>query len=197
MSADLNSLRQEILECKVCQAFLPLGPRPVFRVSSTASILIAGQAPGIRVHQSGIPWNDPSGERLRRWLDMDKETFYDESRIAIVPMGFCYPGTGVRGDHPPRPECAPLWRKKLLGHMPAIRLVLAIGAYAQAYHLRPGSKSSLTDQVKAWRTHFSYGVMPLPNPSPRNQKWFKDRPWFEQEVVPALQLKVWEVLEAR
>lgn len=157
-----------------------------------ARILIAGQAPGRRVHLSGIPFDDPSGDRLRDWLGVDRRTFYDPRRFAILPMGFCYPGTGANGDLPPRPECAPAWRAPLLAALPAIQLTLVVGQYAQAYHL-PGAPTSVTEAVKGWRDQWP-SVLPLPHPSPRNQRWLVTNPWFARQVLPALRRRVRELL---
>lgn len=161
---------------------MPLGPRPVLQASSSAKILIVGQAPGIKVHETGIPWNDASGERLREWLGLSVEIFYDEKKIAIVPMGFCYPGTGPHGDLPPRKECYPLWHKKLLSQMPEIKLSLLIGQYAQQAYLGKRRKKSLTDTVRAWREYLPE-YLPLPHPSPRNNIWLAKNPWFEDEIA--------------
>ena len=162
-------------------------------MSNSAKILIVGQAPGRRVHETGIPFDDPSGNRLREWMGIDKSVFYDESKIAIVPMGFCFPGTGKSGDLPPRPECAETWRKKLLNELPQISLTLVIGQYAQAWHLGQLVKQNLTETVKAWK-EFGPEIIPLPHPSPRNNIWLKKNPWFEQEVLPKLQAKVKSIL---
>lgn len=163
----------------------------MFRASVTARLLIVGQAPGTKVHETGIPWNDPSGERLRRWMAIDRDIFYDESRIAILPMGFCYPGRLPRGgDRPPRPECAPLWRSRLLALMPAIRLTLLVGTYAQADALGPGP---MTDRVRAFRDHLP-AVIPLPHPSWRTTGWERRNPWFEAELLPELRACVARVL---
>ena len=170
--------------CTVCAAHLPLGPRPVLRASVTVRLLIIGQAPGTKVHQTGIPWNDPSGERLRDWLQLDREKFYDESQIAIVPMGLCYPGRGAGGDLPPRPECAPLWHGKLRQLMPQLDLTLLIGAYAQAYYLGDRRKASLAETLRAWRDYAPF--IPMPHPSPRNRLWLRKNAWFEAEAVPAI-----------
>lgn len=157
------------------------------RVSDPAArILIIGQAPGRRVHATGIPWNDPSGDRLRDWLGVSRDEFYDRSRFAIMPMGFCYPGKGKGGDLPPRPECAPAWHKQVLAQLPNIRLTLLIGQYAQAHYLPAGRKASLGDTIKNWRSFLSAGYLPLVHPSPRNRRWLRDHPWFEAEVVPAM-----------
>lgn len=184
----LADLLTDIHSCRHCEAHLPLGPNPVVRASSTASLLIIGQAPGTRVHESGIPWNDPSGERLRGWLALDSDTFYDESRLAIVPMGFCYPGKGKSGDLPPRPECAELWHQALLDQMPKVELVLLVGNYAQNYYLGKSSET-LTHRVQRWRD-FGPRYIPTPHPSPRNTFWLKRNPWFEAEVVPEIQRRV-------
>jgi uracil-DNA glycosylase len=182
---ELDALLAEIRACRVCAPHLPLGPKPVLRVSSTARLLIVGQAPGRRVHETGLPWNDPSGDRLRAWLNMDREQFYDERRIAIVPTGLCYPGSGLRGDAPPRPECAPLWHPRLIPLMPHLRLTLLVGQYAQAYYLGRRAKRSLRETVASCREYLPE-YFPLPHPSPRNQLWFKQNPWFEAEVLPLL-----------
>ena len=189
----LRVLAQEIRACTLCSAYLPLGPRPIIQVSNSAQILIVGQAPGSRVHETGIPFDDPSGNRLREWMGIDKSVFYEESKIAIVPMGFCFPGTGKSGDLPPRPECAMTWRKKLLNELPQISLTLVIGQYAQAWHLGQLVKQNLTETVKAWK-EFGPEIIPLPHPSPRNNIWLKKNPWFEQEVLPKLQAKVKSIL---
>ncbi len=185
----IRVLRTEIAECRQCAPHLPLGPRPVLQVSGTARILVAGQAPGIRVHQTGIPFNDPSGDRLRNWMGIDHETFYDAARIAIVPMGFCYPGQTERGDQPPRPECARLWHPMLIPLLHRVELVLAIGLHAHRYHLRPLDKSTLTATVRNWKCYLP-GVIPLPHPSPRNNGWLKKNPWFHREVVPEVARRV-------
>ncbi len=190
----LEQLTVEIRACTLCAHALPMGPRPVLQVSESARILIVGQAPGIRVHQTGVPFDDPSGNRLRAWMGIDKNVFYDAEKIAIVPMGFCYPGTGKSGDLPPRPECAPTWRAKLLDQLPQISLTLVIGQYAQAWHLGRLAKDNLTETVKAWQ-EFGRHVIPLPHPSPRNNIWLKKNPWFEQEVIAALQQQVRWALE--
>lgn len=155
--------------------------------------MIVGQAPGRRVHETGIPWNDPSGDRLREWLQLSREDFYDERRIAIIPTAFCYPGKGAYGDLPPRPECAPLWHPRLREALPDIRLTLLIGSYAQAWYLGPRRKASLTETVREWE-HYLPHFLPLPHPSPRNLHWLRQRPWFEAEMLPALQLMVHEIL---
>ncbi len=190
---DFERLVAQVQGCTVCAANLPHFPRPVVCASPTARLLIVGQAPGRRVHETGIPWNDPSGDQLRLWLGMTREQFYDASRIAIVPTGLCYPGTVKGSDLPPRPECAPLWHPPLRAAMPAIRLTLLIGAYAQAYYLGRRRGRTLADTVHAWRG-FLPDTFPLPHPSPRNRLWFKRHPWFEQEVLPALRERVGTLL---
>jgi uracil-DNA glycosylase len=195
VSRKLDHLLRDIRACRICEAHLPLGPKPVLRASATARLLVVGQAPGTKVHATGIPWNDASGQRLRAWLDMDAETFYDERRVAIVPMGFCYPGKGPSGDRPPRPECRATWHPKLLPLLPEIRLTLLIGQYAHAYFLGARRKGSLTDTVRAWR-EYAPQYLPLPHPSPRNVGWFKANPWFEAEVLPALRARVRALLDA-
>ena len=189
----LHDLAQEIRACTLCSANLPLGPRPIIQVSNSAKILIVGQAPGSRVHETGIPFDDPSGNRLREWMGIDKSVFYDELKLAIVPMGFCFPGTGKPGDLPPRPECAVTWRKKLLNELPQISLTLVIGQYAQAWHLGQLAKENLTETVKAWK-EFGPKIIPLPHPSPRNNIWLKKNPWFVQEVLPRLQSEIKSLL---
>jgi uracil-DNA glycosylase len=186
--ATIETLLTEIRACTLCAAHLPAGPRPVVQAHPKARILIAGQAPGRKVHESGIPFDDPSGDRLRQWLGIDRETFYDAEKIAILPMGFCFPGTGKSGDLPPRPECAPAWRAPLLAHLPNVELTLILGRYAQLYHLDAG-KQSVTAMVQAWRDVWPE-KLPLPHPSPRNQLWLRKNPWFEDEVLPALRERV-------
>jgi uracil-DNA glycosylase len=193
MKRALDSLLREIRACTLCAADLPLGPRPVLRASGTARLLIAGQAPGTRVHASGIPWDDPSGDRLREWLGVDRDTFYDERQIAIVPMGFCYPGKGSSGDLPPRPECSATWHPRLVPMLEKVELVLTIGQYAQAYHLGEQRKASLTDTVRAWRS-YAPRIIPLPHPSPRNTAWLQRNPWFARELLPVLRKRVRDLL---
>ena len=186
----LSELLGRVRACRVCEAELPLGPRPVVRAAPTARLRIVGQAPGTKVHQTGIPWNDPSGQRLRDWLALAPEDFYDESRIAIVPMGFCYPGRDPRGgDKPPRPECAPLWHGPLDRHLPQIELTLLVGLYAQRFYLGKDRKGSLTETVRAWRD-YGPSYLPLPHPSWRNTGWLKRNPWFARELLPALRVRV-------
>ena len=186
----LQSLTADIRACTACAASLPLGPRPVLQVGERARLTVAAQAPGLKVHQTGVPFNDPSGDRLRDWMGVDRDTFYDADRINIVPMGFCYPGRDPRGgDLPPRPECRRLWHDRLLASLPGQRLTLVIGQYAQAYHLTARRQASLTATVLAWRDYLP-GHLPLPHPSPRNNGWLKRNPWFEAELVPELRVLV-------
>ena len=188
----LSALLIEVRACRLCAEHLPLGPHPIVQLHPSARILIAGQAPGKKVHETGLPFNDVSGDRLRAWLGISREVFYDARQIAILPMGFCFPGTGKSGDLPPRPECAPAWRAELLSHLKKLQLTLVIGRYAQDYHL-PNEATSVTEVVQAWRKHWPH-IVPLPHPSPRNIRWLKHNPWFEEELIPALQTRVLEVL---
>ncbi len=187
---ELENLLTEIRACRICAQHLPLGPRPVLRASATAKLLIVGQAPGTKVHESGIPWKDPSGERLRDWLQITPEVFYDEARVAIVPMGFCYPGRKEKGgDNPPRPECAPEWHQKLLNLIPDVKLTLLVGGYAQKHYLGPARKKTMTETVRAWRDYMPR-FLPTPHPSWRTTGWLRKNPWFEAEVVPELRQRV-------
>lgn len=193
MTSTLDELAAEARACTLCALYLPLGPRPVFSVSTTARLLIIGQAPGIKVHMSGIPWNDPSGDRLRAWLGMTREAFYDAARIAIVPAGFCYPGRLPQGgDAPPRPECAPKWHPALLPLMPEIRLTLLVGSYAQALYFKRGA---MTPTVAAWHEALTERKFPLPHPSWRTVAWERRNPWFTSEVLPALRREVAQALD--
>ena len=197
---DTAALQAAIPRCRICRDAplglpLPHEPRPVARLSTTARLCVAGQAPGTRVHESGIPFNDASGRRLREWMGVDDATFYDTTRVAIVPMGFCFPGQDKHGgDLPPRRECAPVWRERIFAAMPQIELVLAIGAYAQKWHLGERRKRTMTDTVMDWRAlllrNVAPRVLPLPHPSWRNTGWLKRNPWFEEEVLPALRREV-------
>lgn len=194
----LDSLLARVRACNACAATLPLGPRPVLAAHEDARILIVGQAPGTRVHQTGIPWNDPSGDRLRGWMGIGREVFYDRTKVAIVPMGFCYPGRGGGGDLPPRPECAPAWHAAILDRLPNLELTILAGRFAVDYYLRPKlcdvpPRAPLSDMVARWR-HTAPELFPLPHPSPRNRLWFKRHAWFESELVPALRARVAEVL---
>jgi len=190
VSASLDELLSRITGCTTCAGYLPLGPRPVLRAGGEAPVLIIGQAPGTRVHASGIPWDDPSGERLREWLGVGSAKFYDRRYFAIVPMGFCYPGRHPRGgDLPPRPECAPLWHEALLERLDSVRLTLLVGQYAQGYYLGNERKATLTETVRAW-TDYGPRFLPLPHPSWRNSGWLKRNPWFGEEIVPWLRDRV-------
>ena len=188
-SAALRHLLREVRACTACAAELPQPPRPVLQAGPGARILIAAQAPGRKVAASGIPFDDASGERLRAWMGVDKPTFYDPELIAILPMGMCYPGKGPSGDLPPRPECAPLWRSRLLAQLPAVQLTLVIGTHAMAWHLKPQAGATLTQTVRAWREQ-GPRILPLPHPSPRNNGWLRHNPWFEAEVLPVLKARV-------
>ncbi|MEQ8357173.1 MAG: uracil-DNA glycosylase family protein [Kiloniellaceae bacterium] len=187
---ELAEIMAAVRGCRVCEAHLPLGPRPVVRAAPAARLMIIGQAPGTRVHESGVPWDDRSGERLRAWLRMPGEVFYDESRLAIVPMGFCYPGVDAKGgDKPPRPECAPLWHPPLLGALPAVELTLLIGLYAQRRYLGKRRQKTLTETVRHWRDYLPE-FLPLPHPSWRNTAWLNKNPWFEEDLLPELRERV-------
>ncbi|MFT5367284.1 MAG: uracil-DNA glycosylase [Candidatus Latescibacterota bacterium] len=187
-----SALLTEVRSCTLCAADLPLGPRPVVQLHPKAKILIAGQAPGRRVHESGVSFDDPSGNRLREWLGITPDVFYDPKQIALLAMGFCYPGTGKTGDLPPRPECAPAWREQLLRHLGNLKMTLVLGQYAQAYHFGK-TRSSLTELVKSWQDYWP-NMVPLPHPSPRNNLWLRRNPWFEEEVLPVLRKRVSEIL---
>ena len=189
MGISLSRVAREARACRLCEKHLPLAPRPVFRAARGARLLIVGQAPGRRVHESGIPWNDPSGDVLRGWLGLEREAFYDVSRIAIVPVGLCYPGTAGGADLPPRPECAPLWQPKFRAALPGVRLTLLVGRYAQNYYLSLTKKPSLSGTVRAYDEYLPE-YFPLPHPSWRNRQWLKKNPWFENEVIPALKERV-------
>lgn len=181
----LDQILCKVRACTLCAAHLPLGPRPVVRLDARQRVLITGQAPGTRVHATGLPWNDPSGERLRAWMNLDREQFYDISRYGVMAMGFCYPGKGKGGDLPPRAECAPLWHPQLRPLLPELRLTLMIGRYAHLHYL-DAKRETLEQTVRRWREHLPRGYFPLPHPSPRNTLWLKQRPWFDAEIVPAL-----------
>ncbi len=191
-STDLGDLLTAIRACTVCADSLPGGPRPVVQAGGSARIVVIGQAPGRRVHESGIPWDDPSGDRLREWLGLRRTEFYDPAIVALVPMGFCYPGSGRRGDNPPRPECAPLWHERLLAHLPDDRLEIIIGAHAQARYVSPRG-DSLTETVANWRAHLPRQVV-LPHPSPRNNRWLTKNPWFATDTLPSVRARIREVL---
>lgn len=189
MTNAIEPLLAEARGCRVCAEHLPLGTRPLLAADAGSRIVVIGQAPGKRAHESGAPWNDPSGERLRDWMGVTPEQFYDPRLVALLPMGFCYPGTGQSGDLPPRPECAPLWHERMLEQMPELQLTLLIGQYAQAARLGDRVKKNLTATVQAWR-EYAPSVIPLPHPSPRNNRWLKQNPWFGEEVLPALRQHV-------
>ncbi len=194
MASDLDALLRDIRACRLCDGLIP-EPRPVLRASVSARLAIFSQAPGTKVHAGGMPFIDASGDRLRAWMGVDKATFYDESRIAIVPMGFCFPGQDAKGgDLPPRPECARTWRAKVMAHLPKIELVLVVGSYAQKWHLGPGTKPTLHATVSAWR-EYAPRYFPLPHPSWRNNAWIKGNPWFEAELLPHLRAEVARVLQ--
>ncbi len=191
MKYDFNDVIQQVKQCTLCQPYLPQPAKPVFQLNPAAKILIAGQAPGRLAHDSGQPFTDASGQRLRQWLGIAEDVFYDPLKVAILPMAFCYPGKGRTGDLPPRPECAATWREKLLALLPQVQLTLVIGQYAQQYHF--GSDGlSLTERVKRWRQ--SPAMLPLPHPSPRNRYWFQQNPWFNSELLPVLQQQIKAIL---
>lgn len=186
----LDALLRDIRACRLCAAHLPHGPRPVLQASATSRLLIVSQAPGRKVHASGVPFDDVSGERLREWLAIDRVTFHDAARVAIVPMGFCFPGSARGGDLPPRPECARAWHPHLLPWLGQVQLTLAIGQYAQTGMLGAARAATLTETVRAWRMHLANGVLPLPHPSPRNRPWVMRNPWFASELLPVLRERV-------
>jgi len=189
----LEQTLKKVRSCEHCIEHLPFGARPVLQISTLAKILIVGQAPGSKVHATGIPFDDPSGDRLRMWMGVDKTQFYNPDQIAILPMGFCYPGKGKSGDLPPRKECAELWHDQLLQMMTNVELTIIIGQYAMAWHLPEARKESLTNTVKAWKTHWP-AKLPLPHPSPRNNIWLKKNDWFEDEIIPSLQQRIESLL---
>lgn len=189
----LVDVMKEARNCQLCASYLPHFPRPIIRANVEARLLIIGQAPGARVHASGIPWDDPSGDRLRQWLGICRKVFYDESRVAIMPMGLCYPGRGRSGDLPPRKECAPRWHAEILACLPEVRLTLLIGQYAQQYYLA-SKGGTLTHTVKNWREYLPE-YFTLPHPSPRNYTWLARNPWFEADVLPELRLLVKQSLD--
>lgn len=191
----LEAVVHAIRACRHCAAQLPHEPRPVVWVQADARILVVGQAPGRRVHETGLPWNDPSGDRLRDWMGLDRDRFYDKRNVAVAAMGFCYPGAVNGADLPPRPECAPLWRPRLLPLLTNVRLTLLVGQYAQRYHLGRDAKRTLSETVRAWRD-YPQSLLPLPHPSWRNSAWLKRNPWFEADVLPTLRRRVGEALRA-
>lgn len=191
MAGSFSALLKEVRGCTFCAVHLPLGPRPVVRMQRSARLLIIGQAPGTKVHESGLPWNDRSGDVLRDWLQMTREQFYDDRRIAIMPMGFCYPGVQPKGgDNPPRPECAPRWHERLLKQLPDIRLTLLVGQYAQKHYLAERRGRTMTETVQRFRDYLPEAYFPLPHPSWRNLAWQKQQPWFAAETLPALRRAV-------
>ena len=192
MSKSLETLLREVRRCEICTAHLPEGPRPILSAHRDARVLIIGQAPGRHVHASGVPWDDASGDRLREWLGASRELFYDRKRIALVPMGFCYPGTGSSGDLPPRPECAETWHEEILSRLPRVKLTVLLSQYALARYLE-GGKGTVTATVMAWK-EYRPRIVPLPHPSPRNNIWLKKNPWFAVEVLPYLRRRVKQAL---
>lgn len=191
----MKDLERKISACTLCAPFLPYSPRPIFSASLDSKILIIGQAPGRRVHKTGVPWDDPSGNELRRWLGVTPEQFYNKKVFALMPMGFCYPGKGSSGDLPPRPECAPKWHDLLLSQMQDVQLIVLIGQYSQKYYLGEKAKSTLTETVRSFKEYMPH-YLPLVHPSPRNRIWQKKNPWFEKEIVPYLRKKVQSALKA-
>lgn len=189
METNLEALLADIRACRHCEPFLPHGPRPIVQAASTAAILIIGQAPGARVHASGVPWDDASGDRLREWTGLESATFYNPKKVALMPMGFCFPGSGKTGDFPPRKECAPLWHQSLRAELPAVRLIVLVGQYAQAHYLPPNKKQSMTDAVQRF-ADAPDGLFPLPHPSWRSTLWMRKNPWFETDVLPVLKQRI-------
>lgn len=189
----MNKLLINIQKCEVCKDHLPLGPRPVVQLGAFSKIIIIGQAPGTRVHESGIPWSDASGKKLREWMNVVETTFYNPAIFSILPMGFCYPGKGISGDLAPRPECAPLWHPEVFKYLSEKPLILLIGQYAQRYYLKKDFKGSLTQTVKNYQ-EFLPGYFPLPHPSPRNQNWVTINPWFKEAVIPELQKRINKII---
>lgn len=185
----MDTLLEKIRGCEVCKDHLPFGPRPVVQLSPYSKIIIISQAPGRWVHETGIPWNDASGRKLREWMNVDEATFYDPSFFSIMPIGFCYPGKGISGDLPPRPECAQLWHPQIFKNLKSTPLILLIGQYAQRYYLKKDCKGSLTETVKSYK-EFLPQYFPLPHPSPRNQNWVKINPWFMEEAIPELRKRI-------
>lgn len=190
----MENLLQEIRQCTICKRHLPLGPRPITSGHPKSKIVVIGQAPGTKVHASGVPWDDASGKQLRQWLNVSDDDFYDETRFAIIPMGFCYPGKGKSGDLPPRPECAPQWHKLIFNEMKQVELILLIGIYAQKYYLKEKAKKTLTETVANYKDYLP-SYFPLPHPSPRNRFWLTKNPWFKDKVVLDLQEKIALILD--
>lgn len=187
--SDFQTLISSVKSCKMCEEHLPLGPKPVFSIHPESKILLIGQAPGTKVHATGIPWNDPSGDELRRWLAVDRDIFYNPEIFGIMPMGFCYPGKGKGGDLPPRPECATTWHDRLLASMPKVKLILLVGSFAQRYYLGERMKPILTETVRQAKEYLPE-YFPLVHPSPRNRLWMKKNPWFEADILPVLREKI-------
>ncbi len=193
--AGLNLLLKDIRACQICKQHLPLGPNPVIRASKSAKILIIGQAPGTKVHNTGLSWNDASGDRLRDWMQVDRETFYDESRVAVMPMGLCYPGLQSKGgDKPPRPECAPQWHDPVRKQLSNVELIFLVGSYAQKYYLGKHRKKTMTETIKDWRDYLPEYIL-TPHPSWRTTFWLKENPWFEKDVLPELRKRVKKLLK--
>lgn len=190
----LERLLARVRECRICEGKLPNPPRPVLRAAASARVQIVGQAPGRRVHETGIPWNDPSGDLLRLWLGIERKVFYDARRIAIIPVGFCYPGKGASGDAPPRPECAPQWHPGLRALLPQLELTLLAGQHAQNTYLGARCKRTLAETVRAWPEYLPQ-FFPLPHPSPRNRRWLQNNPWFERDVLPEMRARFWAALD--
>ncbi|MFD0863235.1 uracil-DNA glycosylase family protein [Sungkyunkwania multivorans] len=190
----METLLTKISSCELCKAHLPLGPYPIVAAHSKVKVVIISQAPGGKAHRTGIPWDDPGGQQLRKWLGVTDEEFYEKTRFAFMPMGFCYPGKGVSGDLPPRPECAPLWHKALLERMSNLQLAILVGQYSQKYYLAKAMRKNLTETVKAFEDYLPT-YLPLPHPSPRNRFWLTKNPWFEEEVLPALRTIVKKIIE--
>jgi len=189
MNKECKALAQEIRSCHLCAGHFDHPAKPIFQFSEAATILVAGQAPGRKAHESGIPFNDPSGDRLRNWMGISRDTFYNPDKLAILPMGFCYPGHGKSGDLPPRQECAQTWRQPILDTLPNIQLTLVIGRYAIDWHLKESKKHNVTETVRSWRD-YSPEIIPLPHPSPRNNLWLRKNTWFERDVLPMLRSRV-------
>jgi len=189
MAETFDSLVAQVRACRLCEKHLPLGPKPVFQIHPAARILIVGQAPGRKAHDAGLPFDDLSGDRLRRWLGVSRDLFYDQTKFALLPMGFCFPGTGKGGDLPPRPECAPTWRKPLLAMLGQVQLTITLGRYAANWHLPEEAGKPLAEIVGNWRAHWPT-LLALPHPSPRNIAWIKRHSWLEDEIIPALQSRV-------
>ena len=195
MTTDLAELLAEVRACTVCAGHLPLGPRPVLVAAEAARVAIISQAPGTKVHESGVPWDDRSGDHLREWLAIDRDAFYASDRLAILPIGFCYPGRRGGGDAPPRPECAPLWQARLLDRLPRLDLTLLVGAHAQSFHLGRRRRRNLTETVRAFRDYLPR-ELPLPHPSWRSRFWMQTHPWFEGQLLPVLRERVSALLRA-